>query len=77
MKNISTGTITAIISMCSVVVFFVWGWLDTYQHFWIVFIICGIAIAAVSMIRKDQEKAAKGDSEEEKRSSFNTARQSA
>ncbi|MBQ6442295.1 MAG: hypothetical protein IJJ13_06880 [Lachnospiraceae bacterium] len=65
MKNISTGTLAAIISMCSVVVFFVWGWLDTYQHSWIVFMICGIAIAAVSMIRKDKDKAAKADSEEE------------
>ena len=60
MKDVSTGTICAIISMVSVVVMFIWGYLaNDFSHSWIAVMIGGILSCAVSMIRKDKEKAQK------------------
>ncbi|MCR4605185.1 MAG: hypothetical protein K5639_04210 [Eubacterium sp.] len=56
------GIVCAIISMVSVVIFFIWGWIEgTYSHAWIIFMVSGISCAAVSMIggykqeKKDEE----------------------
>ena len=60
MKDVSTGTICAIISMVSVVVMFIWGYLaNDFSHSWLAVMIGGILSCAVSMIRKDKEKAQK------------------
>lgn len=45
------GIICAIICMCSAVIFFIWGWIaNSFAHAWIIFMVAGIACAAVSMI---------------------------
>ena len=46
-----SGIICAIIAMCSVVIFFIWGWVaNSFAHAWIIFLIAGIAMASVSMV---------------------------
>ena len=56
MKDIKTGTLVAIISMCSVVVMFIWGYIEGgYQHSWLAILIGGVISSAISMIRKDKE----------------------
>ncbi|MCR5222873.1 MAG: hypothetical protein K6D90_08425 [Lachnospiraceae bacterium] len=54
MKNIKTGTICALISMTSVVVMFIWGYLaNDFSHSWLAVMVGGILSCAVFMIRKD------------------------
>ncbi|MBO4902071.1 MAG: hypothetical protein J5518_04700 [Lachnospiraceae bacterium] len=61
MKNIKTGTICALISMVSVVVMFIWGYLaNDFSRSWLAVMIGGILSFAVFMIRKDL-KSAEGD----------------
>lgn len=58
MKDIKTGTLCAIISMTSVFIMLVWGFIaGSFQHSWLAVMAGGIISAAVSMIRKDKEKA--------------------
>lgn len=45
-----------IVAMVSLVIFFVWGWLDTFQHSWLIFIVAGIAIAFISIYDKESGK---------------------
>ena len=60
MKDVRTGTICAIISMVSVVVMFIWGYLaNDFSHSWLALLIGGILVCAFSLIRKDKEKAKK------------------
>lgn len=60
MKNVKTGTICAIISMASVVVMFIWGYLaNDFGHSWIAVMIGGLLSCAVSMVRKDTREAEK------------------
>ena len=62
MKDIKTGTLCAIISMASVFIMLVWGYLaGSFQYSWLAVMAGGIIIAAISMIRKD--KGSKGESE--------------
>ena len=44
-----------IVAMVSVLIFFVWGWLDTFQRSWIIFIVAGIAIVALSIFGKEKQ----------------------
>ena len=45
-------TLNMIIPAASLVIFFIWGWLDTFQHSWIIFIVSGAAMAIVSNMDK-------------------------
>ena len=47
---------TPIIAMISLVIFFVWGWLDTFQHSWLIFIVAGIRIVFISIYDKEHGK---------------------
>lgn len=50
-----------IIPLLSVVIFFLWGWLEgSFQHSWIIFVIGGGAMGIISSLdkgtKKDEEK---------------------
>ena len=60
MKDVKTGTICAIISMTSVVIMFIWGFLaNDFAHSWLAVMVGGVASCAFAMIRKDLDKAKK------------------
>ena len=66
------GLICGIISMVSVVVFFLWGYIgNAWGHSWLVFLIGGVACAIVSMVANYMEetgKTEKSDKKSEKKS---------
>ncbi len=67
MKNIKTGTICALISMVSVVVMFIWGYLaNDFSHSWLAVMVGGILSCAVYMIRKDIKGAEKDNNSNDK-----------
>ncbi|MBQ7700926.1 MAG: hypothetical protein IJT54_00830 [Candidatus Methanomethylophilaceae archaeon] len=45
---------TPVIAMIGVLIFFIWGYLDTFEHSWLTFIAVGIIIVAISIIEKDK-----------------------
>ncbi|MBR4473556.1 MAG: hypothetical protein IKS55_07945 [Oscillospiraceae bacterium] len=61
-------TLTAIIPTVSLIIFFVWGWLDSFSHSWIIFLVSGAAMAYVSNMDKDgkadEKKPEKKDEDE-------------
>lgn len=60
MKDIKTGTICAIISMTSVVIMLIWGFMaDDFAHSWLAVMVGGVASCAVSMVRRDLDKSKK------------------
>ena len=60
MKDVKTGTVCAIISMTSVVIMLIWGFLaGDFSHSWLAVMVGGVASAAFAMVRKDQDKAKK------------------
>lgn len=60
MKDIKTGTICAIISMTSVVIMLIWGFLaNDFSHSWLAVAIGGVVSCAFAMIRNDLDKAKK------------------
>ena len=66
MKDIKTGTLCASISMISVFIMLVWGYAaDDFEHSWLAVMAGGIAIAIVTMVRKDKEHAEKERKEKE------------
>ena len=61
MKDLSTNTISTIISMCSVLIMFIWGYIEgTFAHSWLAVFAGGIIVVIIRMIRKDKEN--KGNS---------------
>lgn len=48
-----------VIAMTGVLIFFIWGWLDTFAHSWLIFIAVGIVIVAITIIEKDKEEKGK------------------
>ena len=61
MKDLRTNTISTIISMCSVIVMFIWGYIEgTFMHSWLAVFAGGIIVVIIRMIRKDKEN--KGNS---------------
>lgn len=48
--------LTPIVAMVSLLIFFIWGWFDSFGHSWIIFIVAGIVIVAFSIIEKEKEK---------------------
>lgn len=60
MKDIKTGTICAIISMTSVVIMLIWGFLaNDFGHSWLAVMVGGVTSCAFAMVRKDLDKAKK------------------
>jgi uncharacterized membrane protein YjjP (DUF1212 family) len=48
---------TSVISISSVIVFFIWGWIDTFQRSWLIFMVAGLAMAVLrAMDKKDSDK---------------------
>lgn len=45
-----------VVAMIGLVIFFIWGWLDTFQHSWLIFIVVGIAIVFMSIYDKEHSK---------------------
>ncbi len=66
MKDIKTNTLCTIISMVSVLVMFIWGYLaDSFDHCWLAVMAGGIIVISIRMIRKDKEEKAKEESAKE------------
>ncbi len=49
-------TLNAMIPILAVVIFFIWGWIDTFQHSWLIFVIAGGAMAVISSISNSKDK---------------------
>ena len=58
-------TLNAIISGASVVIMFIWGWLDTFEHSWIAVMIGGIAVGIIASANTRKEKEEKKRAEED------------
>ncbi len=52
----SKSNIILIIAVAAILIMFIWGYLDTFQHSWLIFLVAGAAIAVVSNVYKDKEK---------------------
>ena len=51
---------TPVISTASVVLFFIWGYLDSFEHSWISFLIAGLAMAILRALdNKDSDNKTK------------------
>lgn len=49
--------LNSIIPLASVVIFFIWGWIEgTYQHSWIIFMIGGGLMGILATINKSKEQ---------------------
>jgi len=48
-------TLSMIIPAASLIIFFVWGWLDTFQHSWLIFVVSGVAMAVISNMDKNKK----------------------
>ena len=53
-----TKTLMRIIPTLALVIFFIWGWLDTFQHSWLIFVVAGGAMAVISGMEKSKAKEA-------------------
>ena len=49
-------TLNTMIPILAVVIFFIWGWIDTFQHSWLIFVVAGGAMAVISAMNKNKEK---------------------
>ena len=59
-------TLSLIIPFLTLIIFFVWGWIEgSYQHSWLIFIVSGMAYAILPTLDKGKEKE-KSDKAEEK-----------
>ena len=46
-----------IIAIASIVIFFVWGWIEgSFAHSWIIFIVAGCAFAVLSVLSKNNKE---------------------
>ena len=56
MKDLSTNTLSTIISMVSMLVMFIWGYIEgNFNHSWLAIMVGGIIIVSIRMVRKDKE----------------------
>ena len=55
-----TKMLMKIIPTVALVIFFIWGWLDTFQHSWLIFLVAGGAMTVLTSMEKNKTK----DSEE-------------
>ena len=56
---------TPVISIASVIIFFLWGWVDTFQHSWIAFLIAGLAMAVLRAMDKKSGNDTTGNKEDQ------------
>ena len=50
-------TLNILIPMLSLVIFFVWGWIEgSYKHSWIIFMVSGMAYAILPTLDKKKEE---------------------
>ena len=49
---------TPVVSIASVIIFFIWGWLEgSFKHSWLIFIVAGLAMAIMrAMDKTDNNK---------------------
>lgn len=67
MKNIKTKTLTSIVGIISVLVFFLWGFLaDDWSHSWMALIVGGLIAAVVRLIGRDIEDANNDEKQDKK-----------
>ncbi len=58
-------TLNILIPMLSLIIFFVWGWIEgSYQHSWIIFMVSGLAYAILPTLDKNKKKEEKTDKDE-------------
>ncbi len=56
--------IQAIIPMASLLIFFIWAWIEgSYAHSWIIFIVSGMLMGVLTTIKKDNEEKDKREAE--------------
>ena len=55
-EMVEKSKLIALVAMIGVLIFFVWGFLDSLGRSWLIFIVVGIAILAISMFVKDENK---------------------
>ena len=48
-------TLNMIIPAASLIIFFIWGWLDTFQHSWLIFVVSGVAMGIVANMDKNKK----------------------
>ena len=49
--------LSTFIPMLSLIIFFVWGWLEgTYQHSWIIFMVGGMAMGIISNMNRQKNR---------------------
>ena len=53
---VEKSKLIALVAMIGVLIFFVWGFLDSFGHSWLIFLVVGIAILAISMFVKEEKK---------------------
>ena len=53
---VEKSKLIALVAMIGVLIFFVWGFLDSFERSWLIFLVIGIAILAISMFVKDENK---------------------
>ena len=59
-------TINLMIPFLTLIIFFVWGWIEgSYQHSWLIFIVSGMVYAILPTLGKGKEKE-KSDKDEAK-----------
>ena len=64
MKDLSTNTLSTIISMVSLLVMFIWGYIEgNFDHSWLAIMVGGIIIVSIRMIRKDKEEKERKETE--------------
>ena len=51
-------TLNILIPILATVIFFIWGWLDTFEHSWLIYVIAGGAMAVISAMDKNKAKEA-------------------
>ena len=59
-------TLCSIISSDSLVIMFIWGYLDTFQHSWLAVFAGGIAVGIISSANKQKEKQEAAKAEQNK-----------
>ena len=61
-------TLNILIPILATVIFFIWGWVDSFEHSWLIYVIAGGAMAVLSSMgknRKAEETEAKPARQEE------------
>ena len=58
-------TLNILIPMLSLIIFFVWGWIEgSFKHSWIIFMVSGMLYAILPTLDKKKEKEEKTDKDE-------------